>query len=179
MNYGLRTLTAAFVLALMISPLITSLSVEIFKLVPVNQKLGFLSLGTTYWETIKFIYLKPNLGGLVAECSLGLSRALGVTMAVAMVIGNFPSLSWSVLAPSATISIVIANEYAEATDPVHLNALVGLALVLFSITFLINLIAKLVVRLSMKYEKYKKQIFYNLTHSHVFYFCCSIIQHYL
>lgn len=146
-SYGLSAFTAAIVLAFMISPLITALMTEIFKLVPVVQRQGFLSLGTTYWEMIRHVYIKPNLQGLTAAASLGLSRALGETMAVAMVIGNFPNESWSVLEPSSTIASVLANEYGEVSDPLHLSALVGLGLILFLITFVLNFIARMILRL--------------------------------
>jgi phosphate transport system permease protein len=83
--------------------------------------------------------------GIVGAVMLGFGRALGETMAVTMVIGNSPQVSWSLFAPQYTMSAVLANEFAEATDDLYLHALIEIGLVLFTITLLINVVSRLFI----------------------------------
>lgn len=144
-SFGLGILTSALILAIMISPIISTLTIEVFKAIPPVQRYAALALGATRWEMMKISLLRPGAKGILGAMVLGLGRALGETMAVAMVIGNSPEISKSLFGPGATMASVIANEYAEAVDDLHLSSLTYVALLLFVITFLVNTIAKLVV----------------------------------
>ena len=145
-SFGMGILTACLILALMIIPTITSICREIFKTVPQIQKEGALSLGATRMEMIKLSILRPNLSGILSALVLALGRALGETMAVAMVIGNQAQIKASLFAPAATMSSVIANEYAEAESDLHVSALCLIGVVLFLITLFCNIFAKFIVR---------------------------------
>src|SRR5215210_8049488 len=118
---GLGMLTAALILAVMITPFISSLAREVLKAVPRAQREGAYALGATQWEAIR-VALSYGRTGIIGAIMLGFGRALGETMAVTMVIGNSPRLSWSLFAPQYTMSAVIANEFTEATDDLHLHA---------------------------------------------------------
>ena len=141
-SYGPSLLTASLVLAIMITPIITSVSVEVFKKMPALYKEGALALGATRSEMMWIAMLKPGLGGILGAVVLGLGRAFGETMAVAMVIGNKPEIVDSLFQPAATMASIIANEYAEATDDIHLGALSYIGLVLFVVSLFINLISR-------------------------------------
>ena len=144
-SFGLGILTSSLILAIMVSPIIATICIEVFKAVPVNQRYAALALGATRWEMFKIALLKPGAKGILGGMILGLGRALGETMAVAMVIGNAPEISASLFGPGATMASVIANEYAEAVDDLHLSSLNYVALILFLITFLVNILAKKIV----------------------------------
>ena len=148
--YGVGMLCAGVVLAIMITPTIASIVREIFSVVPRAQREAALALGATKWEMMKLSVLRASRGGIIGAVILGMGRALGETMAVTMVIGNRAEISSSLFAPSATMSSVIANEYAEAADKLHLGALIELGLVLFFVTFVINAIARVFVRAAAK-----------------------------
>jgi phosphate transport system permease protein len=104
-----------------------------------------LALGATRWETIKMAVLPYGRSGILGAVILGLGRAIGETMAVTMVIGNRPQISPSVFELAQTIASIIANEFSEAFDDLHLSALVMAGLVLFIVTLLLNIIARLLV----------------------------------
>jgi phosphate transport system permease protein len=145
-SFGLGILASGIILAIMISPIITTITIEVFRAIPPVQRYAALALGATRWEMMKIALLKPGAKGIMGGMVLGLGRALGETMAVAMVIGNSPEISKSLFGVGATMASVIANEYAEAVDDLHLHSLGYIALLLFVITFLVNSLARMVVR---------------------------------
>jgi phosphate transport system permease protein len=144
-SFGIGILTASMILAIMIIPTITSICREVFKTVPNLQKEAALGLGATRFEMIKLAILKPSFSGIMGAMVLGLGRALGETMAVAMVIGNQPSINFSLFAPGSTMASVIANEYAEADSDIHLSALCLVGLLLFVVTLIVNVSARTIV----------------------------------
>lgn len=144
-SFGIGMLTASLILAIMIVPTITSICREVFKTIPGHQKEAALALGATRYEMIKLSILNPSFSGIMGGVVLGFGRALGETMAVAMVIGNSTSISASLLAPASTMASVIANEYAEAESDLHVAALCLVGIFLFVITLLINFAARSIV----------------------------------
>lgn len=144
-SFGIGILTASMILALMIVPTISSICREVFKTIPRHQKEAALALGATRFEALWISVLSPSFSGIVGATALGLGRALGETMAVAMVIGNSPQITASLFAPAATMASVIANEYAEADSALHVSALCLIALVLFVVTFAVNFMARFIV----------------------------------
>jgi phosphate transport system permease protein len=141
---GVGMLAAALILAIMIIPFSSSVAREVLRAVPQAQREGAYALGATRWEAIRMALFYARTG-IVGAVMLGFGRALGETMAVTMVIGNTPKMSWSLFAPQYTMSAVIANEFAEATDDLHLHALIEIGLVLFIITLVINMISRLFI----------------------------------
>jgi phosphate transport system permease protein len=143
--YGIGMLAAGVVLAIMIIPIISSITREVLTVVPQHQREAALALGATRWEMIRVAVLRNARAGIVGATILGLGRALGETMAVTMVIGNRPEIAKSLLAPGYTMASVIANEFAEATDDLYLSALMEIGLALFIVTILVNVLAGLMV----------------------------------
>lgn len=141
---GLGVFTAGLILAIMITPIITSLCTEVFKKMSRLQKEGALALGATRWETIKIAVLRPGVPGILGAVILGLGRAFGETMAVAMVIGNQPEIPSSLFAPASSMAAIIANEYPEATGDIHLGALTYIGLALFLVSLLINILSRFI-----------------------------------
>jgi phosphate transport system permease protein len=146
---GVGLLAAALVLAVMIVPFTASVSREILKAVPTNQREGAYALGATRWEAIRMA-LSYGRAGIIGAVMLGLGRALGETMAVTMVIGNNPQVTWSLFAPQYTMAAVIANEFAEAADELYLHALIEIGLVLFVVTVAINAVSRLLIHWSQQ-----------------------------
>lgn len=144
--FGYSLIAAGIILAIMIIPTITSLSRDALNAVPNHQREASLALGATRWETIRRVVLPYNKSGIIAAVMLGLGRALGETMAVTMVIGNHPQINLSLFMPAQTMASLIANEFSEATDAIHLSALVEIGLILFLVTFTLNIIARLVIK---------------------------------
>ena len=144
--YGVSMLAAGIIIAIMILPIITSVSREILRSVPDLQREAAYALGATHWEVIRIAVISYARRGLFGAAVLGLGRALGETMAVTMVIGNRPEISASLFAPGYTLASVIANEFTEATTDLYLNSLFELGLVLLVITILVNAIAQLMLR---------------------------------
>lgn len=144
-NYGLGLLTASIILAIMILPIISSITRDIMLAVPNHQREAVLALGATRWEMIRTGVLRNARIGIVGAVILGLGRALGETMAVTMVIGNSPTISKSLFAPGYTMASVIANEFSEATGTLYLSALIEIGLALFLVTIIVNAIARLLV----------------------------------
>jgi len=144
-NFGIGMLTASIILAIMILPVISSITRDVMRAVPINQREGMLALGATRWEMIRIGVLRNARIGIVGAVILGLGRALGETMAVTMVIGNRPQIAKSLFAPGYTLASVIANEFSEATDDMYLSALVEIGLALFLVTIVVNGIARLLV----------------------------------
>jgi phosphate transport system permease protein len=144
--YGVSMLAGGIIIAIMILPIVTSVSREILRSVPNLQREAAYALGATRWEVTRIAVLSYARKGLFGAVILGLGRALGETMAVTMVIGNTPQIVASLFAPGYTLASVIANEFTEATTDVYLQALFEIGLVLFGITILANLIAQLLLK---------------------------------
>jgi phosphate transport system permease protein len=143
--FGVGLLTASIILAIMILPIISSLTRDIMTAVPNSQREAVLALGATRWEMIRIGVLRNSRIGIVGAIMLGLGRALGETMAVTMVIGNHPDISKSLFAPANTLASVIAGEFSEATSDIYLSALIEIGLALFLVTVVVNAIARLMV----------------------------------
>ena len=141
---GVGMLSAVLILAVMVTPFISSLAREVLKSVPRTQREGAYALGATKWEAI-LVALAYGRSGIIGAIMLGFGRALGETMAVTMVIGNQPKVSASLFAPQYTMAAVIANEFTEAADNLYLSALVEIGLVLFTITLIVNLLSRLLI----------------------------------
>ena len=138
-------LAAGIILAVMIIPIVSSITREVLMVVPQHQREAVLALGATRWEMIRVGVLRNARAGIMGGVILGLGRALGETMAVTMVIGNSPEISKSLFAPGYTMASVLANEFAEATSEMHLSALVEIGLALFLVTIVVNSLARLLV----------------------------------
>jgi phosphate transport system permease protein len=143
--HGHDLLAGGVILAIMILPTIAAVSRDVLSAVPATLREGALALGATRWETVRVAVLAPARSGIVGAIMLGLGRALGETMAVTMVIGNNPTVSLSLFAPQYTMAAVIANEFTEATDDLHLHALIEIGLVLFVITLVVNAMSRVLI----------------------------------
>ena len=143
--YGISMLAAGIILAIMIIPIISSITREVLMVVPQHQREGVLALGATRWEMIRVGVLRNARAGIVGGIILGLGRALGETMAVTMVIGLRPEIAKSLFAPASTMASVLANEFSEATGDTYLSALVEIGLALFLVTIIVNALARLMV----------------------------------
>lgn len=141
---GVSLLAAALVLAIMVVPYISSVAREVLKAVPQAQREAAYALGSTRWEAT-LVALRYARTGIIGAVMLGFGRAIGETMAVTMVIGNNPQASWSLFAPQYTMASVIANEFKEAVEELHLHALVEIGLVLFTITLVVNVGSRLLI----------------------------------
>src|SRR3984957_12061794 len=144
--YGIGMLAAGVILAIMIIPIISSITREVLTVVPQHQREAVLALGATRWEMIRMGVLRNARAGIVGAVILGLGRALGETMAVTMVIGNRPEIAKSLFAPGYTMASVLANEFSEATGDLYLSALIEIGLALFFVTIVVNALARLMVR---------------------------------
>ncbi len=142
--FGIGMLNAGLVLAMMIVPTVVSISREVLRSMPRSMSEAALGLGATRAEALA-VTLDAARPGILGAVILALGRALGETMAVTMVIGNSNRISASLLAPSATMASVIANEFTEATGKLHLSALIEIALVLLAVTVVMNTLARLLV----------------------------------
>jgi phosphate transport system permease protein len=143
--YGIGILTASIILAIMILPLISSISRDVFETVPAVLKEAAYGVGCTKWEVMKNIVAPYTGVGLVGGVMLALGRALGETMAVTFVIGNAHKIAPSILGPGTTISATIANEFTEADGALYTSSLVTLGLLLFVITFIVLSISRLLL----------------------------------
>jgi phosphate transport system permease protein len=143
--YGIGMLAAGIILAIMVVPIVSSITREVLSVVPQHQREAVLALGATRWEMIRIGVLRNARAGIVGGIILGLGRALGETMAVTMVIGNRPEIAKSLFAPGYTMASVIANEFSEATGDTYLSALVEIGLALFLVTIVVNALARLMV----------------------------------
>ena len=144
--YGVSMLAGGIIIAIMILPIVTSISREILRSVPNLQREAAYALGATRWEVMRIAVLSYARRGLLGAAVLGLGRALGETMAVTMVIGNRPQISASLFAPGYTLASVIANEFTEATTDLYLNSLFELGLVLIVVTILVNASAQFMLK---------------------------------
>ena len=143
--YGIGMLAAGIILAIMVIPIVSSITREVMTAVPQQQREAVLALGATRWEMIRTGVLRNARAGILGGIILGLGRALGETMAVTMVIGNRPEIAKSLFAPGYTMASVIANEFTEATGDVYLSALVEVGLALFIVTIIVNILAQFLV----------------------------------
>lgn len=147
--YGVGVFTSSLILAVMIIPYAASLGTSLIRMVPSPLKEGAYALGATRFEVIRSVILPYTRSGLFAGILLSLGRALGETMAVAMLIGNTSTIGNSFkeifFGPGNTMASVIASQFTEADHTVYLSALIELGLVLFFVTVIINLIGKRII----------------------------------
>jgi phosphate transport system permease protein len=141
---GPSMLSAGMILAIMVTPIITSVARDVLLAIPRSQREAAFALGSTRWEAIRTV-VGTARWGIFGAVILGLGRALGETMAVTMVIGNDPSIHTSILQPAYTLASVIANEFTEATTPLYVSALIEIGLVLLVTTLVVNILARLLV----------------------------------
>lgn len=137
---------AGVILAIMILPTIATISRDVLTAIPAELRSASRALGSTHWETLFRVVLPTAAPGILGAITLGLGRALGETMAVTLVIGNSPQFTVSLLNLGATIPSILANQFAEALDTLHIGALMYLALTLFGLTLLVNIAAVMIVR---------------------------------
>lgn len=143
-GYGMTT--ATIVLALMIVPYTTALAKDAIESVPKDQREASRALGATHWEVIRMAVLPYARGGIMAGAILSLGRAIGETMAVAMLIGNKNTLPFTIFGAGATMPSVIVNEFREAVESLHLSSLMAIGFILFLIALVVNLIAAYITR---------------------------------
>jgi phosphate transport system permease protein len=143
---GLGMLTAGIILAFMILPFICAITRDVFQLVPNVVKESAHGMGATTWEVTYKVTIPYGLVGIIGALFLGLGRALGETMAVTFVIGNSHQIAASLFAPGNSIASTLANEFTEATEPMYISALIELGLVLFIITYLVQVVAQFLLR---------------------------------
>jgi len=142
---GTSSFAAGVVLAIMIVPTISAVTREVFVTVPQDVREAAFALGATRWEMIRYGVLPPARAGIVGAVILGLGRALGETVAVLLLIGQIPSISKSIFSGGYSMASVIANEFGQSQEPLHLQALIAIGLVLFVVTVLMNIFARLLV----------------------------------
>jgi phosphate transport system permease protein len=142
---GIGVLSAGFILAIMVIPFIASVMRDVFEIVPPVLKESAYGIGCTTWEVVWNVVLPYTKVGVIGGIMLGLGRALGETMAVTFVIGNAYKISASLFAPGNSIASALANEFNEASDPVHSAALIMLGLVLFLLTFIVLACSRLLL----------------------------------
>ena len=143
---GFGMFTSAIILAIMIIPYAASIGREVISMMPNDLKEAGLSMGGTRYEVIKNVILPYCRSGIFAGVLLSLGRALGETMAVTMVIGNRNLMPKGIFDPASTLASVLANEFSEATNAIHLSSLVHLGLLLFLTTAVINMIGKVIIK---------------------------------
>jgi phosphate transport system permease protein len=142
---GIGLFTAGLILAIMIIPFMTAVMRDVFATVPASLRESGYALGATTWEVVRRIVLPYTKVGVVGAIMLGLGRALGETMAVTFVIGNAHQINTSLFLPGNTISSTLANEFTEAVNPLYTSSLIALGLLLFIITFVVLVAAKLLL----------------------------------
>lgn len=143
-NFGTGLLTASVILAIMITPIISSITRDVLKAIPISQREAAYALGATRWEAIKMALLNAR-SGILGGAVLGLGRAIGETMAVTMVIGNKAQIKASFFEPAYSMASVIANEFAEASGSLHISSLIEIGLLLFGVTFIVNSLARILI----------------------------------
>ena len=142
---GIGPFTAGFILALMSLPFIAAVMRDAFEIVPTQLRESAFAMGSTTWEVVWKVILPYTKAAVVSAVILGLGRALGETMAVTFVVGNSHNLSPSLFMPGTTIAATIANDFAEASTPLHQSALIALGLLLFVITFVVLSLSRLML----------------------------------
>ena len=151
---GIDLLTASVILAIMIIPFTASISRDAFNLTPSVVKESAYAMGATQWEVVKDVVLPYSKLGVFGGVALSLGRALGETMAVAFVLGNSHKIATSLFDAASTITVTLANEFAEADSDMYLSSLYYLALVLFGLSFATLAVAKLfLLRAEKKYSR--------------------------
>jgi phosphate transport system permease protein len=143
---GIGMLTAGIILAFMVLPFVSAITRDVFHLVPPVVKESAFGMGATTWEVTYKVTIPYGLVGIIGAIFLGLGRALGETMAVTFVIGNAHRVAASLFAPGNTIASTLANEFSEATEPLYVSSLVALGLVLYLITYLVQVISQMMLR---------------------------------
>jgi len=143
---GIGMLTAGIILALMILPFITSVTRDVFRMVPAVVKESGYGMGSTTWEVTRKVTIPYGIEGVVGACFLGLGRAIGETMAVTFVIGNRHEISLSLFSAGNSIASTLANEFTEAAEDIYLSSLIELGLVLFAVTVILQIAAQLWLR---------------------------------
>ncbi len=143
---GIGMLTAGIILAFMVLPFISAITRDVFQLVPSVVKESAFGMGATTWEVTWKVTIPYGLVGIIGAVFLGLGRALGETMAVTFVIGNAHKISASLFTPGNTIASTLANEFSEATEPLYVSSLVALGLVLYIITYLVQVVSQMMLR---------------------------------
>jgi phosphate transport system permease protein len=152
---GFSLFTASLILAIMVFPIIISLCLESFNSVPIALKEASLSVGATKWETVKKVIFRASGPGILAAIFLGFGRAFGETIAVSMVIGNQELIPKSLFGPGQTLASLIASNYTEVSSiPILASALIFVALILFVVVLIFNLLGYLVLRRASKRWKY-------------------------
>jgi len=144
-SFGISMLAGGIILSIMIVPTVIAISRDVMYAVPRSQREAMYALGATKWEVVGKAVLPYARTGIIGGVILALGRALGETMAVTMVIGNRPEISWSWFKPAATLSSIIANEFTEATYDLYLQSLIELGLILIGVTIVVNAVARLLV----------------------------------
>jgi phosphate transport system permease protein len=143
---GIGMLTAGIILAFMVLPFVSAVTRDVFQLVPPVVKESAFGMGATTWEVTYKVTIPYGLVGIIGAVFLGLGRALGETMAVTFVIGNAHRISASLFAPANTIASTLANEFSEATEPLYVSSLVALGLVLYIITYLVQVVSQMLLK---------------------------------
>jgi len=145
-GYGYTVLTGGIVLAIMVFPIIISVSEEVFRAVPYEVREASLALGATRWQTVKHVVMRSALPGVAAAIILGFSRAFGETMAVLMVVGNVSKAPSSVFDPGYPLPALIANTYGDMMSiPLYDSAMLLAALVLLLVVLFFSVVARIVL----------------------------------
>ncbi len=144
--YGVGMLTAGILLAIMVLPTVSAISRDIFEAVPRDQREAMYALGATKWEVLTRAVIPYARPGIIGALVLALGRAMGEAMAVVMVIGNKPAISLSLFSPAYTLASVLANEFTEATGQEYVSVLIGIGSMLFIVSMIVNVFARLLVR---------------------------------
>jgi phosphate transport system permease protein len=136
-------MTAGIVVGIMITPIVTAITREVFATCPASQKEAALALGATRWEMIRGAVFPHSRSGVLSAVMIGFGRAVGETIAVALVVGSSPQLTGHILGPGDTMASIIANEFGDATGTWR-SALIGLGLALLALTVVIGIVARTV-----------------------------------
>lgn len=144
--YGVGVLSAGIILSIMIIPIVSAISRDALQAVPNSQREAMYALGATRSEVISKVVLTDARPGVIAAIFLGFGRAFGETMAVTMLIGDTPLISKSLFSPGYTLASLIANQFNEALTPLYISAIVEVGLVLLVVSFLVNIVGRLLVR---------------------------------
>lgn len=150
---GYSILAGGIVLSIMCIPYILNMLIEVFNTIPTGLKEASLSLGATFWESIKHVVLKKGFSGIISAFGLGIAKAFGETMAVMMVVGNMVQSKFLIFESCYPLPALIANNYGEMLSiPMYDSALMFAALLLFVIILLINIVFRFLIYKSQKYE---------------------------
>jgi phosphate transport system permease protein len=149
---GYTILAGGIILAIATLPFVLHMLLEVFRSIPIELKEATLSLGATYWETIKKVVLRKALPGIIAAFALGVSKAFGETIAVLMVVGNVVQIPKGAFDAGYPLPALIANNYGEMMSiPMYDSALMFAALVLFVVVLLFNVTSKLIIQRTTSY----------------------------